>query len=106
MNPFEVIAKPPTKRHARRPDVRRRGNKPPRSGWIAPIANPWGLSGMQCEVLRRLAEGQTSKTIAAEFCMSSGTVDVHVCRAMEKMGVCHRIHAVALWVRHSAGEKT
>lgn len=104
MNPFAGLGAP---RPAEPEKPRRtRGCKQPRTGWIAPIPNPWGLSGMQCEVLRRLAEGQTSKTIAAEFCMGSGTIDVHVCRAMGKMGVDNRVHAVALWVRYEAGEKT
>lgn len=101
MNPFAGLgasrpAEPEKPRRAR-------AYKPPQTGWIAPTPNPWGLSGIQCEVVKRLAEGMSSKAIAAEFGLSSKTIDSHMDRIKVKMGVDTRTHAVVRWVRHIAG---
>lgn len=103
MNPFEGLAKPLERRPGEVEKPPRRAKAAPsHAGWFYPYPNPWGLSGMECEILKRIAEGGTSKTIGTEFGLSYKTIDVHVWRATVKMGVSKRIQAVAMWVRHTA----
>lgn len=56
-----------------------------------------GLSGRECEVLRFIAEGHTSKEIAAKLVLAVKTVDAHRTRIMEKL----RIHNVAGLTRYA-----
>lgn len=56
-----------------------------------------GLSVRECEVLRFIAEGHTSKEIAFKLDLSVKTVEAHRCRIMEKL----RIHNVAGLTRYA-----
>ena len=61
------------------------------------IASHDGLSGRECEVLRLIAEGYTSKEIASQLDLSVKTVEAHRTRIMEKL----RIHNVAGLTRYA-----
>lgn len=104
MNPFAGLgqARPAEPEKPRR----QHGRKPPQTGWIAPIPNPWKLTGIQCEILKRLGNGESAKTIAAEFGLSPKTIDAHAYRARVKMAAESRTQAVVMWAKHTAGEKT
>ena len=101
MNPFAGLGatRPAEPEKPRRARV----YKQPKTGWIAPIPNPWGLSGIQCEILKRFAVGDSTRGIAAEFGLSHKTIDSHMDRIRVKMGVDNRMHAVAMWVKHAVG---
>jgi putative nucleotidyltransferase with HDIG domain len=57
-------------------------------------AEPSPLSARQTEVLRSLAEGKASKTIALELGISSSTARNHLHNTYDKLGVNDRTHAV------------
>ena len=101
MNPFAGLGEPRPEIHAKPRAVR--GNKPPQTGWTAPVPNPWELSGIQCEILKRFAEGASNSEVAVEFGLSTKTIEAHMARIKDKMAVANRTHAVALWVRHEVG---
>lgn len=61
------------------------------------IASRDGLSSRECEVLRLIAEGHTSKEIAARLALAVKTIEAHRTRIMEKL----RIHNVAGLTRYA-----
>jgi DNA-binding NarL/FixJ family response regulator len=58
-----------------------------------------GLSPREREVLERVAAGRTNREIAAELYLSVRTVDRHVSRIFEKLGVSSRAAAVSAFER-------
>ncbi|WP_153977614.1 LuxR C-terminal-related transcriptional regulator [Paenibacillus xylanilyticus] len=54
------------------------------------------LSPMEQRVFGYIAEGLTSKQIAAEFGISAGTVNTHIRRVFAKLGASSRAHAVQI----------
>ncbi|WP_413027086.1 LuxR C-terminal-related transcriptional regulator [Paenibacillus taichungensis] len=55
-----------------------------------------GLSPMEQKIFGYIAEGLTSKQIAAEFGISPGTVNTHIRRVFAKLGASSRTHAVQI----------
>lgn len=101
MNPFAAMA---------RPIIDRPGDpepEPPRAPRVMPspnhlpvVDNPWGLTPTQCEVMRRVVDGEKAKEIGDALCRSHKTVEVHFERAKEKMGARSILHAAVMWARH------
>ncbi len=52
------------------------------------------LTGREIEVVRMLARGLRSSTIAAELHISDGTVKAHLHRIYEKLGVDGRVNLI------------
>ena len=59
-----------------------------------------GLTTRECEILERLASGQSNKELARELGISPNTVKSHVARVYEKLEVQKRVHAIekARWL--------
>ncbi|MDB5291806.1 MAG: degU 1 [Phycisphaerales bacterium] len=57
------------------------------------------LTAREMSVLRQVVHGKANKEIAAELCISEGTVKVHLTHLFEKLGVASRTEAMALAVR-------
>jgi two-component system response regulator NreC len=57
-------------------------------------ATPHKLTEREAKVLRRVAEGYSTKEIAAELSLSIKTVETYKSRAMEKLGLRHRVDIV------------
>jgi DNA-binding CsgD family transcriptional regulator len=60
------------------------------------------LTEREREVVRRIAEGDTTDQVAVRLFISRTTVDTHVRKAMARMGARNRAHLIALALR--AGE--
>jgi DNA-binding NarL/FixJ family response regulator len=59
-----------------------------------------GLSGRELEVLRRVAAGETNRTIAEALVLSERTVDRHVSNILAKLRVPSRAAATAYAYQH------
>lgn len=59
------------------------------------------LSPRELEVLRLVADGNTSETVAALLGIAARTVEAHVSRATSKLGAINRVHAVTLAIRRN-----
>jgi NarL family two-component system response regulator YdfI len=66
---------------------------------VAPAELPEPLTPRELEVLRLLAEGLPSKTIAARLGLSEHTVKFHVGSLLAKLGAASRTEAVTLAIR-------
>jgi DNA-binding NarL/FixJ family response regulator len=64
-----------------------------------PSTAPLKLTEREAKVLRRVAEGYSTKEIASELSLSIKTVETYKSRAMEKLGLRHRVDIV----RYAAG---
>jgi DNA-binding NarL/FixJ family response regulator len=62
-------------------------------------AHPLGLTEREIEVIDRVAAGRTNREIADELVLSVRTVDRHVARIFEKLGVKSRVAAVGVYER-------
>ena len=58
-----------------------------------------GLTDRELEVIERLAAGRTNREIADELVLSVRTVDRHVARIFEKLGVNSRAAAASQFER-------
>jgi non-specific serine/threonine protein kinase len=67
------------------------------SGEHGPIT---GLTATEVRVLRLLAEGHTTKEIAAELAVAVSTVDRHITHIYQKLGVRNRAEATVVALRH------
>jgi DNA-binding NarL/FixJ family response regulator len=65
----------------------------------ADVADPYGLTAREREVLVLLAEGQTNRRIAETLFISESTASVHVSNIIGKLGVTNRVEAAAAAVR-------
>ena len=66
-------------------------------GWWEETGRKWeSLTEREREVLVRMAEGKSNREIAADLWISEKTVEKHVGRILEKLGVNTRIEA-AIW---------
>jgi DNA-binding CsgD family transcriptional regulator len=63
-------------------------------------AQELGLSGREAEIALLIGRGLTNKEIAAELCISSGTVRTHVYNLYRKAGVSNRVELANL-LRHN-----
>jgi putative nucleotidyltransferase with HDIG domain len=59
-------------------------------------SDPCPLSGRECEVLKRLAEGKVYKQIAHELSLSTSTVRTHLHNIYGKLGAVDRAQAVLI----------
>jgi DNA-binding NarL/FixJ family response regulator len=62
------------------------------------------LSPRETEVLELVAEGQTSKQIAATLIISEKTVDRHRTNMLEKLGLHDRVELVRFAIRNGLVE--
>ena len=67
--------------------------------WSRPAIGPMPLSPRERSVLALVAEGKTSREIAAELAISARTVESHKQRILERLGVASQAQAVALAAR-------
>ena len=63
-------------------------------------ALPDGLTVRQVDVLRLLADGLSNKQIAAELCLSPGTIERHLATVYRKLGLGGRVEATRYAVTH------
>ena len=64
------------------------------------------LSQRELDIIRRLADGHSNKTIAKELSITEATVKVHLKTVLRKMGVANRTQ-VAIWaVQHGVVKAT
>jgi pimeloyl-ACP methyl ester carboxylesterase/DNA-binding CsgD family transcriptional regulator len=75
-------------------------SSPVRADSIDAVANGFGLTPREHEVLRLIARGYTNKQIGAELFISGKTAGVHVSSILAKLGVERRAEAAALAERH------
>ena len=61
-----------------------------------------GLSSRELEIARMIAEGHTTKTVAAVLDISSWTVSTHLRRVFAKLGVASRAAMVAQLIDEGA----
>jgi ATP/maltotriose-dependent transcriptional regulator MalT len=78
--------------------LRRLGRAVPRRGGGEP-GTPSGLSSREAEVLDLVAKGKTNRDIASDLFLSVRTVDRHMSRIFEKLGVSSRAAAVSAFER-------
>jgi DNA-binding NarL/FixJ family response regulator len=57
------------------------------------------LTGREVEVLRKVAQGNRNRDIAAQLFIAEETVKVHLKHIMDKLGARDRTHAVAIALR-------
>jgi DNA-binding NarL/FixJ family response regulator len=100
MNVFTELARPIVSRPGDATEAQRPKRVLPAPIILPHVANPWGLSAMQCEVLRRVVLGETAKEIGVALGRSHKTVEVHFERLKEKMGASSMLVAALMWDRH------
>jgi DNA-binding CsgD family transcriptional regulator len=61
----------------------------------APVADPFGLTGREREVLELVAAGHSNGRIGEQLFISTKTASVHVSNILRKMGAANRIEAAA-----------
>ena len=66
---------------------------------LATVADPWGLSAREREVLALVAEGRTNRQIGEALFISAKTASVHVTHILVKLGVSSRTEAALLAAR-------
>ena len=72
--------------------------------WREEVEKKWhSLSEREKQVLRRMADGQGNKAIASGMGITAKTVDKHVEKIYEKLGVTSRSKAI-LWGSENAGD--
>jgi DNA-binding NarL/FixJ family response regulator len=87
-------------------ELRKLGRVVRRAGRDADDAALAGLTRRELEVIELVAAGKTNRDIASELFLSVRTVDRHVARIFEKLGVNSRAAAVSQFERARAGELT
>jgi predicted ATPase/DNA-binding CsgD family transcriptional regulator len=74
---------------------------PPAAAPGSPKDAPFdGLTAAELQVLRLLAEGRTTREIAAELVLAVSTVDRHLTHIYQKLGVRNRAEATAFALKH------
>ena len=72
-------------------------------GRVAPLADASlaaeRLTEREREVLEQLAQGRSTKQIAAELVVSEETIKTHLSRIYQKLGVSDRVQAVVMAIR-------
>lgn len=100
MNVFSDLARPIVDRPGEAIDQPAPKRELPAPLDLPYIPNQWGLTPMRCEVLRRVALGESAKEIGAALGRSHKTVEVHFERIKQKMGARSLLHAALMWDRH------
>ena len=70
------------------------------TGQSATARPPGGLTSRQAEILGYVANGMTSKAIAATLVLSIGTVDRHIATIYRKLRLNNRAQAASYALRH------
>ena len=102
MNMFDALVRPIPTSHVMLEQPKKERPKPiarPQRDLSSYIANPWGLSPMQCLVMAGQINGLSRKEIGRLNGISPATVHEHVNRVRTRMGVDTSIHAAVLWDR-------
>jgi DNA-binding CsgD family transcriptional regulator/tetratricopeptide (TPR) repeat protein len=68
-------------------------------GSAGEVADPYGLTAREREVLALIVEGQTNRRIAEALFISESTASVHVSNIIGKLGVSNRVEAAAAALR-------
>ena len=68
-----------------------------------PLADPFGLTRREREVLALLSLGRTNRQIASDLFISESTAGVHVSNILGKLGVTNRTEAAAIAARLGLG---
>ncbi|KKI88636.1 chemotaxis protein CheY [Bacillus sp. SA1-12] len=66
--------------------------------------SPLTLTPRECEVLSRVAAGDTNKEIARRFVIAENTVKNHIKNLLEKLQLDNRVQLAAYAVRHGLSE--
>lgn len=61
------------------------------------VVNPWGLTPVQCEIMRLLTQDRTQRQVGEEMNLSFKTVATHMDRVRDKMVVHTTLQACILW---------
>jgi non-specific serine/threonine protein kinase len=69
-------------------------------GGAATVANDYGLTPREVEVLRLVAAGRTNEEIAEALCVTRRTATTHVTNILGKLGLSSRTQAAAFAHRH------
>ena len=75
-------------------------------GTLTTVEHPNGLTAREVDVLKGIAQGKTNQEIGYDLNISEHTVDNHVRRILEKMGVSNRVAAATSAVRQGIIELT
>ena len=86
-------------------ELRRLGRAVARRVEDAAEEHPLGLTDREVEVIELVAAGRTNREIADQLVLSVRTVDRHVSRIFEKLGVKSRIAAAAEYQRARSPER-
>lgn len=68
------------------------------------LGDQWKLTGREIEVLALLAEGLSTRVMAARLDLGTRTVESHVARILEKSGADGRGEIIARLWQHALGE--
>lgn len=71
-----------------------------RNGNISDEQSPLTLTPRECEILSRVAAGDTNKQIAQRFIIAENTVKNHIKNLLEKLQLDNRVQLAAYAVRH------
>jgi ATP/maltotriose-dependent transcriptional regulator MalT len=69
-------------------------------GQPAKVPAPGGLTSRQAEILGYVASGLTTRQIADQLVLSTGTVDRHIATVYRKLGLANRAQAAGYALRH------
>jgi DNA-binding CsgD family transcriptional regulator len=75
-----------------------------RTGIIAGVARPSGLSAREAEIMTLIAAGHSNGQIAAHLVLTEKTVKNHVNRIYAKLGAGSRSDAISRWGAGLAGD--
>jgi DNA-binding CsgD family transcriptional regulator len=85
--------------------LRKLGQAVPRRDGLRQDGAMSGLSKRELEVLELVASGRTNREVAAELYLSVRTVDRHVSRIFQKLGVSSRAAAASVFERARSGTR-
>ena len=69
-------------------------------GQAAKVPAPGGLTNREAEILGYVASGLTTRQIADQLVLSTGTVDRHIATVYRKLGLANRAQAAGYALRH------
>lgn len=98
MNPFAEMSRPLVSRPGDAIEM------PPKRVLPAPLMlphvdNPWKLTPVLCEVLRRVVAGESAKEIGASLGRSPKTIECHYTKIKKRMGAQSLLLAALEWDR-------